>query len=107
MTQPPLIGAQAPVVPVPRPRTVTRVAAIAPAAAPTPVVEAAPAPAEAPVERPAAASSAGGPLVQVGAFDSNAIAENEWQRLAGRNGSLFSGKARTVAAVRRGRRRPA
>ncbi|MGZ3217677.1 SPOR domain-containing protein [Paracoccus sp. T5] len=82
--------------PAPRPRTVTRVAAVAPAAAPTPVVETAPAPAEAPVERPAAASSAGGPLVQVGAFDSNAIAENEWQRLAGRNGSLFSGKAPVI-----------
>lgn len=82
--------------PAPRPRTVTRVAAVAPAAAPTPVVDAAPTPAEAPVERPAAASSAGGPLVQVGAFDSNAIAENEWQRLAGRNGSLFSGKAPVI-----------
>nr|WP_111299781.1 SPOR domain-containing protein [Paracoccus saliphilus] len=88
--------------PAPRPRTVTRVAAVAPAAAPTPApaVEAAPtpadAPAEAPVERPAAASSASGPLVQVGAFDSNAIAENEWQRLAGRNGSLFSGKAPVI-----------
>ena len=82
--------------PAPRRRTVTRVAAVAPAAAPTPVVQAAPTPAEAPVERPAAGSSAGGPLVQVGAFDSNAIAENEWQRLAGRNGSLFSGQAPVI-----------
>lgn len=87
--------------PAPRPRTVTRVASAAPAAAPTPAAEAAPAQAPAaapaPAERPApAASSASGPLVQVGAFDSNAIAENEWQRLAGRNGSLFSGKAPVI-----------
>lgn len=83
--------------PAPRPR-VTRVAAApAPAAAAAPAArpaEAAPAPAPAPT--PVAASSASGPVVQVGAFDSNAIAQNEWQRLAGRNGSLFSGKSPVI-----------
>ncbi len=79
--------------PAPRPR-VTRVAASAPAAAPA----AAPAPSlaqaqPAPVQ---AASSASGPVVQVGAFDSNAIAQGEWSRLAGRHGSLFSGKSPVI-----------
>ncbi|TGN37486.1 SPOR domain-containing protein, partial [Paracoccus liaowanqingii] len=55
--------------------------------------EAAPAPEPAPV---AASSSASGPVVQVGAFDSNAIATGEWQRLAGRNGGLFSGKSPVI-----------
>lgn len=78
--------------PAPRPRV-----AAAPAAAAQPAVarptEAAPAPAPAPV---AARSSASGPVVQVGAFDSNAIAMSEWQRLSGRNGGLFSGKAPVI-----------
>ncbi|MCG6110611.1 MAG: SPOR domain-containing protein [Paracoccus sp.] len=87
--------------PAPRPR-ITRVAAAAPtpAAAPAPgAAERAPEPAPAPAPTPApvaAASSASGPVVQVGAFDSNAIAQGEWQRLAGRNGSLFSGKAPVI-----------
>ncbi|QBX35587.1 SPOR domain-containing protein [Paracoccus liaowanqingii] len=94
--------------PTPRPR-VTRVSAAPAAAAAQPAVvqtaaaeapaarpatpEAAPAPEPAPV---AASSSAGGPVVQVGAFDSNAIATGEWQRLAGRNGGLFSGKSPVI-----------
>ncbi|RJL00318.1 SPOR domain-containing protein, partial [Paracoccus aestuarii] len=53
-------------------------------------------PAPTPAPTPVAASSASGPVVQVGAFDSNAIAQNEWQRLAGRNGSLFSGKSPVI-----------
>ncbi|MFC0198902.1 SPOR domain-containing protein, partial [Paracoccus rhizosphaerae] len=61
------------------------------AAAPAPAPASAPAPAPAP-----AASSASGPVVQVGAFDSNDIAQGEWQRLSGRNGSLFSGKAPVI-----------
>ncbi|ODT61730.1 MAG: hypothetical protein ABS73_00595 [Paracoccus sp. SCN 68-21] len=83
--------------PAPRPR-ITRVAAAAPtpAAAPAPAAaERAPEPAPAPAPV-VAASSASGPVVQVGAFDSNAIAQGEWQRLAGRNGSLFSGKAPVI-----------
>ncbi|WP_410217454.1 SPOR domain-containing protein [Paracoccus sp. (in: a-proteobacteria)] len=83
--------------PAPRPR-VQRVASAAPAPAPaaTPAPVSAAEPAPAPAPEPAPARSAGGPLVQVGAFDSNAIAEGEWQRLAGRNGSLFSGKSPVI-----------
>ncbi|WP_265499214.1 SPOR domain-containing protein [Paracoccus beibuensis] len=81
--------------PAPRPR-VMQVAAAPAAAAPAPApAAAAPAPARAPEPAPVA-SSASGPVVQVGAFDSNAIAQGEWQRLAGRNGSLFSGKAPVI-----------
>ena len=35
-------------------------------------------------------------MVQVGAFDSNAIASGEWSRLSGRHGSLFSGKSPVI-----------
>lgn len=84
--------------PAPRPR-VTRVAAVAPAA--TPAASPAPAQAAAPAPAPSAApvqaaSTASGPVVQVGAFDSNAIAQGEWTRLAGRHGSLFSGKSPVI-----------
>lgn len=97
--------------PAPRPRVTQVVAQAAPVAA-QPAVASAPAPAARPATAPAAlqaapqaapeptpvaaASSAGGPLVQVGAFDSDAIAQGEWQRLAGRNGGLFSGKAPVI-----------
>ena len=93
--------------PTPRPR-VTRVAAAPAAAVAQPAVaqtalaeaparaperpEAAPAPTPAPV----ASNSASGPVVQVGAFDSDSIANGEWQRLAGRNGGLFSGKSPVI-----------
>lgn len=43
-----------------------------------------------------AAVSAGAPLVQIGAFDSDAIASSEWGRISGRHGSLFAGKAPVV-----------
>ena len=36
------------------------------------------------------------PVVQGGAFDSDSIANGEWQRLAGRNGGLFSGKSPVI-----------
>ena len=49
-----------------------------------------------PAPAPAAARSASGPVVQVGAFDSDSIANGEWQRLAGRNGGLFSGKSPVI-----------
>lgn len=78
--------------PAPRPR-VTRVAAAPAAAAASAVTEA---PAAEPAPAPAPASSAAGPVVQVGAFDSNDIAQGEWQRLAGRNGGLFSGKSPVI-----------
>ncbi|WP_347917953.1 SPOR domain-containing protein [Paracoccus marcusii] len=88
--------------PTPRPR-VTQVAATpAPVAAQTALAQApAPAPdrpaaAPTPAPAPAAARSASGPVVQVGAFDSDSIANGEWQRLAGRNGGLFSGKSPVI-----------
>ncbi|WP_108500414.1 SPOR domain-containing protein [Paracoccus indicus] len=83
--------------PAPRPR-VTRVASAAPAAAVAQQAEAKPAPAETPADKPATAiaSSASGPVVQVGAFDSSAIAENQWARLSGKNSSLFSGKSPVI-----------
>ena len=63
-----------------------------------PGAEAKPAPAEKPDDKPATAiaSSASGPVVQVGAFDSSAIAENQWARLSGKNSSLFSGKSPVI-----------
>ncbi|MBW7055483.1 SPOR domain-containing protein [Paracoccus bogoriensis] len=79
--------------PAPRPR-VTRVAASAPAAAPAAASASSQAQTQpAPVQ---AASSASGPVVQVGAFDSNAIAQGEWSRLTGRHGSLFAGKSPVI-----------
>lgn len=79
--------------PAPRPRVMQVAAA---AAAPEPAPAAAPEPAPAAPAPAPAATSASGPVVQVGAFDSNAIAQGEWQRLAGRNGGLFSGKAPVI-----------
>ena len=94
--------------PAPRPRTTTVSAAPAPAAsqetaqastasAPAPAARPEASPAAAPEAEPAAvASSASGPVVQLGAFDSNAIAQNEWSRLSGKFGSLFSGKGQVI-----------
>ena len=91
--------------PLPRPR---RIAAVAPtvaepAAAETVVTDAAPA-AEAPVETPAVKVASGAPLVQIGAFDSGAIAESEWSRISGRYGDLFAGKAPVVQPHKAGGR---
>jgi len=77
--------------PTRRPR-VTQVTAAAPAAA----VATPAAAVEKPADKPAVASSASGPVVQVGAFDSSAIAENQWARLSGKNSSLFSGKSPVI-----------
>ena len=38
----------------------------------------------------------GAALVQIGAFDSDAIASSEWDRISGRYSSLFAGKAPVV-----------
>ena len=86
--------------PAPRPRT-ARVAAASPAASAARPAAAAdtapPPPSPEPASAPApAAASAGGPLVQIGAFDSNAIASGEWNRLTGKFGSLFSGKGQVI-----------
>ena len=90
--------------PAPRPRR-TASAAAAPAAAAAPeVAAAATAPAEAPAAAVAAAEPAvksasvasGAALVQIGAFDSDAIAGAEWDRVSGRYSSLFAGKSPVV-----------
>ena len=79
--------------PAPRPR-ITRLAS-----AGTMATDAAPA---APARRPAeptakpAVDTGSGPLVQLGAFDSNAIANGEWNRLSGKFGSLFSDKGQVI-----------
>lgn len=82
--------------PAPRPRSM-RVAAAATTATDARPSSASPAarPATAPEAAPVAAT-ASGPLVQIGAFDSNAIASGEWNRLAGKFGSLFSGKGQVI-----------
>ena len=59
-------------------------------------------PAPAPVQQASVAS--GAPLVQIGAFDSGAIAESEWSRISGRYGDLFAGKAPVVQPHKAGGR---
>ncbi len=83
--------------PASRPAHVARAAApvavAAAAAAPAP----APVPASAPVPAPQQASVASGAaVVQIGAFDSDAVARSEWNRIAGKAGGLFSGKGQIV-----------
>lgn len=63
----------------------------------------APTPAEAPAPASAKVAS-GAPLVQIGAFDSDAIAQSEWNRISGRYGDLFAGKAPVVVAHQAGGR---
>ena len=48
--------------------------------------------------------ASGAPLVQVGAFDSDAIAHSEWSRISGRYGDLFAGKAPVVQQHKAGGR---
>ena len=86
--------------PAPRPRAM-QTASASPAAAPAPS-----SPAERPAQQPAATVQAeavqqvqpasGAQLVQIGAFDSNAIAQSEWNRLADRFGSQFTGKGQVI-----------
>ncbi|WBU65253.1 SPOR domain-containing protein [Paracoccus aerodenitrificans] len=97
--------------PAPRPASIAARARTAPAAAPqdTETAEAAPASrpaieeavAEAVAEAPQVQVSSGAPLVQIGAFDSNGIADSEWNRISGRFSSLFSGKAPVVQTTER------
>lgn len=91
--------------PMPRPRRIAAVApaASAPAAVTETVTDAAPV-AEAPVETPPVQLASGAPLVQIGAFDSGAIAESEWSRISGRYGDLFAGKAPVVQQHKAGGR---
>lgn len=95
--------------PMPRPRRLAA-APVAPAPAAPRAAESAAAPAEsvpesAPVAAPTPVKLASGaPLVQIGAFDSNAIAESEWSRVSGRYGDLFAGKAPVVQEHKAGGR---
>lgn len=92
--------------PAPRPRRAAAVATAAATPAPAPAAATAgAAPAARPAAEPAAtepapvrraAPASGAALVQIGAFDSNAIAEGEWGRLSGKFGSLFSGKGPVI-----------
>ena len=87
--------------PAPRPRRAASAATAAPAAVAAPAEAPAAAPAEpaAPAPTPGAASAkveSGAALVQIGAFDSDAIASSEWDRISGRYSSLFAGKAPVV-----------
>lgn len=90
--------------PAPRPRRVAAASVVATDAAPAAPAAAA----EAPAARPetaaatpapeAAPASAGGgsAQVQIGAFDSDALARGEWGRVSGKYGALFSGKSMIV-----------
>jgi SPOR domain len=96
-----------PVVPSPRPKvrpanlvvarrtapaaTVAAASAAAPAAAPTPAA-AAPA-AAAPASREVSRVQAGSRMVQLGAFDSEAITREAWAKLVARHGDLLAGKS--------------
>lgn len=84
--------------PTPRPRS-TRVASAGTTATDARPVAPEARPAEAPEARPEAApapvSSASGPQVQLGAFDSNAIAAGEWNRLMNKH-VVFGGKQQVI-----------
>lgn len=90
--------------PARRPASIASRAQSAPAAQ-APAVEAAvaeavtEAPEPAPVQQASVAS--GSPLVQIGAFDSDAIANGEWGRISGRFSSLFAGKSPIVQSTER------
>lgn len=105
--------------PLPRPRRIAAASQVpvandaAPLAAVAPEAqastEAAPAATPDAAEPPAAAVApavvkSGAPLVQIGAFDSGAIAESEWSRVSGRYGDLFSGKSPLVQEHKAGGR---
>nr|HRO15718.1 SPOR domain-containing protein [Paracoccus sp. (in: a-proteobacteria)] len=57
-------------------------------------IEAVPEPEAEPVRT--ARVAPGAPLVQIGAFDSDGIAQSEWSRISGRFGALFANKAPVV-----------
>ncbi|MFV0291932.1 MAG: SPOR domain-containing protein [Paracoccus sp. (in: a-proteobacteria)] len=105
---PPVAAVSAPR-PARRPATVVAHAqSVAPAAtagaspAERPAIEAAVAEAVAAEDIPAPVRVASGaPLVQIGAFDSDAIANSEWGRISGRFSSLFSGKSPVVQTTQK------
>lgn len=86
--------------PARRPSSLSAAVAAPAAATPTAearVAQAAPAPEAKPAEPVKTASVASGStVVQIGAFDSDALARGEWSRISGRHGGLFSGKSPVV-----------
>ena len=82
--------APAPVAPAPAPKS----AAPAPAPAPAPA-----APAPAPKAAPAPAAATGSSRVQIGAFSSRAIADQQYAAAASRHGALASGASKGVEPV--------
>ncbi|MFG6080779.1 SPOR domain-containing protein [Paracoccus litorisediminis] len=90
--------------PAPRPRRVASAQTVATDAAPA-VAASRPAPEPAVAEEPAPAKVASGSaMVQIGAFDSDALAKGEWKRVAGKFGGLFDGKSRIVQEAQSGGR---
>lgn len=53
---------------------------------------------------PREAASASSVQIQLGAFDSEAIASREWERIKGRNGDLMTGRGRVISSVQSGGR---
>ncbi|WP_415839828.1 SPOR domain-containing protein, partial [Paracoccus yeei] len=62
------------------------------------------APAAKAAEAAPAKVASGSAMVQIGAFDSDALAKGEWERVSGKFGALFSGKARVVQEAKSGGR---
>lgn len=79
------------------------VAASRPEAAPAKAAAAAPADQPA-ADAPAAKVATGSAMVQIGAFDSDALAKGEWSRVSGKFGALFAGKSRVVQEAQSGGR---
>ena len=106
---PPPAAVQVSARPAPRPRRATPVATApradtATAAAPA-ARQAEAQPAAAPTQKVApSAIASGAPMVQIGAFDSNALADGEWKRVSGKLGSVFAGKAQVIQKAETGGR---
>ncbi len=97
--------------PAPRPRRTAAATTVARDAAPAPTPAAsetrpaaAPKPAEAAPEPAPVKVASGSAMVQIGAFDSDALAKGEWGRVSGKFGALFAGKARVVQEAQSGGR---
>lgn len=87
--------------PMPRPRRV----AMASTVVATDASPVAARPAAEPEAEPAQAKpAAGSAMVQIGAFDSDALAKGEWKRVSGKFASLFEGKSRVVQEAQSGGR---
>lgn len=93
--------APAPAAPAAAPAPAPAAAPSRPAAAATP---AAPAPAPAATVREVGSVAAGSRLIQLGAYDNEALTRQAWERLVGRNGDLLGSKSlfveRTTANAR-------